>query len=492
MIGLVRALPGRRAGAVLLLLAAAPGGERDGLPWELLPGTPPERRAAAFAAVERDGADRDLAPLVDLLRFAETPEEWYAILDAASAVTGEDERARERPWRNLTLLLAAREPALFDDYRAWKAELLARAVDPRYRELVGGDSPARVRLDEVVWGGVGPDGIPPLDDPAVLPAGAATYLDPDDPVFGVALGGAARAYPLRILDWHEMANDVVGGVPVTLAYCTLCGAGVLYRAALDGERVTFSTSGLLYRSNKLMVDRGTRTLWNQLTGRPVLGTLAGDEVELEVLPVVLTTWREWRARHPATTALAPDTGFERDYAVGAAYGEYFASPETMFPAHVERSEEGALDVKEQVFVVRVGGARRGYRLRDLGRAEGLLNDRVGERHVVVVGRSGSAASTATAGRSGRRGPSAEDGPAAATRALAHPVRAYASLSGPFERAPDGRGLVDARGRLHALDEDALIGPDGGRSPRLPGHLVFGFAWDAFFADAVLAGAPDGR
>src|SRR6185369_7988742 len=133
-------------------------------------------------------------------------------------------------------------------------------------------------------------------------------LSGSERVFGVSVKGEARAYPLRILDWHEMVNDVVGGEPVTLSYCTLCGSGVLYATrGADGSARTFGTSGLLYRSNKLMVDRQTRTLWSNLTGEAVLGPLAagpGGPARLALLPVVVTTWQEWRARHPATTVLA--------------------------------------------------------------------------------------------------------------------------------------------------------------------------------------------
>ena len=107
------------------------------------------------------------------------------------------------------------------------------------------------------------------------PASAASYLNPDDPVFGVEINGDARAYPLRIANWHEMVNDVVGGVPVSLAYCTLCGSGILFdgRVAGRAEPFTFGSSGLLYRSNKLMYDRQTDSLWEQLAGHPVTGSL---------------------------------------------------------------------------------------------------------------------------------------------------------------------------------------------------------------------------
>ncbi|MEM8789790.1 MAG: DUF3179 domain-containing (seleno)protein, partial [Pseudomonadota bacterium] len=133
----------------------------------------------------------------------------------------------------------------------------------------------RIRLEEITWGGVRKDGIPSLDNPTMILAAEADYLRPDDLVFGVAINGDARAYPLRIMGWHEMFNEVIGGVPLALAYCTLCGSGILFETALEGrdEPLVFGSSGFLYRSNKLMFDRETHTLWNQFTGKPVMGPL---------------------------------------------------------------------------------------------------------------------------------------------------------------------------------------------------------------------------
>ncbi len=352
---------------------------------DLLPARPAEARAAAFTAVREARDRRLLAPLVDLLRFADTREEWFAVLDAAGAILGEDLRALERPWRALTLRLAADdayEPP--PGYAAWKGELLAQRVDPRFREFLHAGVETRVRLNEVVWGGVPVDGIPALESPPVREALHALDLDPAEPVFGVGLNGAHRAYPLRVLDWHELANDELGGVPIALAYCTLCGAGVVYRREVEGEATTFGTSGLLMRSNKLMFDRATRTLWNQLTGEPVVGPLARSGAVLEVLPGVVTTWGAWRARHPDTTVLDLDTGHDRDYRPGAAYGEYFASAATMFPAHGADAGGSGPSAKDLLVAVRAGGAATAFPVERL-RARGVWNHRVGATPVVVVG-----------------------------------------------------------------------------------------------------------
>ena len=160
----------------------------------------------------------------------------------------------------------------FDGFDAFKADVMA-VIDPNFRLFLKPGVEHEIRLEEIVWGGVKKDGIPALTNPKHIAAADATYLDDDELVFGIEIAGDARAYPLRILDWHEMLNDVVGGVPVTLAYCTLCGSGILYDARVPGhdEPFVFGSSGFIYRSNKLMYDQATHSLWHQFTGRPVVG-----------------------------------------------------------------------------------------------------------------------------------------------------------------------------------------------------------------------------
>ena len=101
-----------------------------------------------------------------------------------------------------------------------------------------------------------------------------------------------------------MFNDVIGGVPVSLAYCTLCGSGILYKTKREKNKppFIFGSSGFLYRSNKLMYDQETHTLWNQFSGKPVVGPLVNSDTTLEVLPVVTTSWKEWKTQHPNTTS----------------------------------------------------------------------------------------------------------------------------------------------------------------------------------------------
>jgi hypothetical protein len=359
-------------------------------------------------------------------------------------------------------------------FASWKGALWSR-VDPNFGELIHDDRPSRIRIEEIDWGGVAFEGIPALDRPAHLAADEAAWLGDDEPVVGIAVGSATRAYPLRIIDWHELVNDTLGGVPFSLAYCTLCGSAIAYDARIEpgGETRSFVTSGLLHRSNKLMMDRETRTLWNQLTGRPVLGPLAAEEIELALLPAVVTSWGAWRERHPETTVLSLDTGHVRPYAPGMPYGGYFQSPGKMFPAPETRDE---LRSKARVFGLAHDGVAKAWPLDRLAEVR-VTNDVIGAAGVVLV---------ALEGRVEVEGRSPDVGRVVYEAGGA--VRAYRRGAQEFALGPDERTLRDAEGAVWRIGEDALTGPDGARAERLPGTLVYWFAWQAFHPDTALGSA----
>ncbi|MBC7336547.1 MAG: DUF3179 domain-containing protein, partial [Clostridia bacterium] len=197
-----------------------------------------------------------------------------------------------------------------------------------------------------------------LTDPPVISAEKATYLTAGDRVAGVRIGEQARAYPLRILTYHEVVNDHLAGVPIAVTYCPLCDSLVVFDRRTDLGVLEFGVSGLLYNSNVLMYDRGGRpeSLWSQIAARGVSGPGAGKE--LKTLPVVLTTWADWRARFPHTTVLSPKTGHVRDYGVNP-YARYFVRDELMFPV---RPLSRRLPLKTPVLGVWVGNQARAYPL----------------------------------------------------------------------------------------------------------------------------------
>ncbi|MEL6531584.1 MAG: DUF3179 domain-containing protein [Pseudomonadota bacterium] len=303
-----------------------------------------------------------------------------------------------------------------------------------------------IRLEEVTWGGVFLDGIPSLDNPELIGATEAEYMRGDDLVFGVSINGDARAYPLRIMGWHEMFNDVIGGVPVALAYCTLCGAGILFETQLEGraEPLIFGSSGFLYRSNKLMFDRETHSLWNQFTGAPVQGPLRGSGVQLRERPIVIDSWANWRAAEPATRILSLNTGHDRDYGSGVVYRDYFASPRLMFPA---LADEGLHAVKDYVFGIRQFGGAKAWPL-DAFAGGAVINDALQDRALVLIGD-------------------------AETRT----IRAYERGEATF--TADGVALVDQDGATWQIGAEALTAQDGATLPRVAGHIAYWFAWNNY-------------
>ena len=311
-------------------------------------------------------------------------------------------------------------------------------------EMMNPDADIVIDAREIMWGGVRVDGIPPLEFPSqIFPEEAADWINDSDVVVGIELDGDARAYPIRIIAWHEMVNDTIGGIPVSLAYCTLCGSAILFDGRVGPEVYRFGTSGLLYRSNKLMYDRNTRTLWNQFSGKPAWGPLVGQDIRLKVLPVVVTTWGDWHARHPDTTVLSIETGFARNYGAGVAYNDYFNSPTTWFNVPVQ---DDRLAAKDDVYVVRVEESLTAYPIALLAQRV-LVQDEVGGLGVVVV---------ATADGEGGR--------------------SYESGDVSFITADPASGtLTDSDGGVWTIREDSLQGPDGATLPRVGGHNAYWFA-----------------
>lgn len=418
----------------------------DGYAHMALDRDPVERRAAVEWLIDKGGTGA-VAPLIQLMRW--TPEYEDVIARGLSRITG----AQGGDWFDWMLWQQEHaEIRPYAGFTGFTSDVLA-LIDERFRRFIRSDIPFSIRIEEVAWGGVTVDGIPSLDNPTMIAATAADYLNDDDLVFGAAINGDARAYPLRILNWHEMANDVIGGVPVSLAYCTLCGAGILFDGRVPGrtEPFTFGSSGLLYRSNKLMYDRQTDSLWNQFTGRPVSGVLFDSGIELKVLPLEIANWADWRARHPKTLVVSLETGHLRDYGPGVAYREYFASPDLMFPAVLAGRE---LAPKDIVFGVRMPGGVKAWPLSKFEAGQ-VFNERVGFVDVVLFGE-------------------------AATRN----VRAYERRGREFRPGAAADELSDGKMVWQVTDE-ALISSTGESLPRVPGHLAFWFAWAGYFEAKTL-------
>lgn len=180
---------------------------------------------------------------------------------------------------------------------------------------------------DLMSGGPPPDGIPALDAPRFIPVEGVTDLADDEPVLSLEVDGEARAYPVRILIWHEIVNDTIAGVPVAVTYCPLCNSALAFDRRLDERVLSFGTSGMLYNSDLVMYDRQTESLWPQLEGRAVIGRLTG--AELDRLPIQTVRWADFRDAHPGAWVLSEETGFDRDYGSNPYVG-YDEPDETPF------------------------------------------------------------------------------------------------------------------------------------------------------------------
>jgi hypothetical protein len=236
---------------------------------------------------------------------------------------------------------------------------------------------ALVPVEEIHPGGPVRDGIPSIDDPKFLAARDADFLRGDDDVLGIVVGGVARAYPIRIMNWHEIVNDDIAGERVAVTYCPLCGTGVAFVAESGGRPLDFGVSGLLYNSDMLLYDRETESLWSQIRKQAIAGPLVGRR--LDVLPLTHTTWSAWLREHPDTQVLSTDTGFRRDYA-RQPYGGYETERGLYFPV---ASKSRRYHPKERVLGVEIAGQYKAYPFAELSRTDGEVQDRIAGQPVII-------------------------------------------------------------------------------------------------------------
>lgn len=224
----------------------------------------------------------------------------------------------------------------------WLAHLKAsgehKVGDGRHPETYGFPlQPLLVERETLVAAGVPRDGIPALQEPgavslAQLPSLGRRFLLPSDPVVGVRIQGQARAYPLRVLVFHELVNDTLGGEPILVVHQPLCGLTAVFSRRVAGQVLAFANSGLLWNSCGLMYqkDQPLRGLWSPLLGKAVAGPATAEGLQLSLLPFALTSWQRWQHAHPQTTVVAPDrhqlSQYKRD-----PYSSYLGSELLRFP-----------------------------------------------------------------------------------------------------------------------------------------------------------------
>jgi len=197
----------------------------------------------------------------------------------------------------------------------------------------------------------------------------ASFLRPNDRVLGVESNGVERAYPIRILNYHEIVNDTLGGQPIVITYCPLCGSGMAFDSTINGKRLEFGVSGLLYNSDVLLYDRQSGSLWSQIARTAVTGKMKGTR--LDPIRVSHTTWRDWQTRHPDTEVLSTRTGFRRNYKVDP-YPNYGRNGRLYFPV---AEENRRYPRKSIVMGLEIDGRFKAYPFKELKKSPSQFTDK---------------------------------------------------------------------------------------------------------------------
>jgi len=255
-----------------------------------------------------------------------------------------------------------------------------------------------IPLEDILSGGPPRDGIPAIMHPVFLDAHKATFLHKEDRILGIQGSHGAKAYPIKIMNWHEIVNDTFEGHPLVITYCPLCGTGIAFKGMVQGRTATFGVSGLLYQSDLLMYDHETQSLWSQIAMEAVAGPLTGEKLDHVFLEH--TTWGEWLRDHPHTVVLSTQTGYRRNYNRDPYLG-YAQRAGVFFPTHHSDSRYFS---KELVVGVEVKGRFKAYPFSELQKAAKPVHDVVNGRAIIVRFHAASQSASVSDAK-GRRIPS---------------------------------------------------------------------------------------
>ena len=437
--------------------AFAPAGEQElteqdqTLLLGLLEDSSSGERQAMISLLKSRYSPAYIAPSLEIFNFIPYASTRNAVLEQLTQATGQDFGTDTNAWYRWLWNQPEIKTKGYDNFKAD----FYKEIDPRFGKYFRNRAQtAQIRLDEIRWGGVVQDGIPPLRSPKMISAKKADYLDDGDVVFGIEVNGDVRAYPKRILAWHEMFVDEVGGTNFAGVYCTLCGTVILYETEASGLDHEVGTSGFLYRSNKLMYDKATQSMWNTIKGEPVLGPLVGKGIALQHHSVVTTTWGEWKRRHPNTQVLSLDTGHRRNYDEGVAYHDYFSTDDLMF--NTPYSDQ-RLNNKDEVLALRF----KSEPLEQLAISADFLKenpvyaDNIGAQKIIVL-------TDKTGGN-----------------------RVYDPEDVNFTKFDGDKTAIDDAGQSWTLQESKLVAADGRELARLPYNRAFWFGWHATYPKSRL-------
>ena len=369
----------------------------------------------------------------------------------------------------------ARDPETLSNPESEVADL--SRSDPGYRFIYsyGTDwktdfSKRSVDLEQVIAGGPSRDGIRPIDNPKFeTVAQAAKWLEAQEPVAVLESNGDTRAYPLQILIWHEIVNDVVGGRPVVVTYCPLCTTAISFDRVVDGQELRFGTSGLLRFSDLIMWDGLTESWWQQATGKAIVGSFTG--AQLEFLPTEVVSFEDFQERFPVGKVLSQDTG------LGFPYGiQPYTGYDTNYPFLFFGEGDTRVLGMERVAGVRIQDKAKAYPYFILER-ERVVNDSLGGRDLVVLWKPG--VSSVLDSRTVRKGRDV-------------------GTATVFDRLLDGRVLIFEFTDSKFVDQEtgsqwniwgqAVEGPLKGKRLAKILHIThFWFSWASFFEETEIYG-----
>lgn len=331
-----------------------------------------------------------------------------------------------------------------------------------------------VPVEDIIPGGPPPDGIPALDRPVfTTPGSADAWLRPAEAVLALQVNGDARAYPLRILIWHEIVNDTVGGKAVAVTYCPLCNSGLVFDRRVNERTLDFGTSGMLYKSDLVMYDRQTHSLWAQMEGRAIVGELTGTR--LTAIPANTIAYADFKAVYPAGKILSQETGYQRRYGLNP-YG-YYDQP-TLDPFLLRGAPDRRRPPKERVVGVLVSGVPRAYPWRALVKQR-VVHDTVGGEQLVIFYQPGVLSALDE--------PRLEQSRPIGATAVFSPTLGGRSLR--FEAAGDGFRDRET-GSVWNLLGHAVKGPLADKRLRAIPHVdAFWFAWAAFHPSTSIYAGP---
>ncbi len=330
-----------------------------------------------------------------------------------------------------------------------------------------------VPLNEFLSGGPGKDGIPAVDDPKFADVSAIDFLEDQEPVIMVGLDDTWRAYPIQILMWHEIVNDVIGDTPVAVTFCPLCHTAIAFDRTVDGQVLDFGVSGNLRHSDLVMYDRQTESWWQQATGRGIVGHFSGTA--LEFLPSQLVSWAQFKELHPDGEVLTRDTGHSRDYGANP-YGGYDRADSTPFLLQDTTLLDGRLNPKVRVVGVVIDGDEVAYPLPDLADV-GVVNDDVGGEPIVILWSPGTASGLGAATVAGGD---------LVGSAVVYARTAPDGGTLEFEAADDGRMTDTATGSIWNAGGTAVEGELAGTQlVPVTNDQPFWFAWVIFRPDTTI-------